>query len=151
MKNPSSKKKRAASQNDLLKRLNSFEEITQKIFIKKPLEKLLNEIILTGKTLLNAEAGSLFLYDNKTLFLVAGVTGKSIPAALIVSTVYSFLRAYLTLNMQNFELVQFVELLNRFLIQSTGSDKFVTAWFGLYDHSSKTMKSINAGQYRIAI
>ncbi|MCL4549380.1 MAG: SpoIIE family protein phosphatase [Bacteroidetes bacterium] len=321
MKNPSSKKKPAASKNNLLKRLNFFEEITQKIFEKKPLEKLLDEIISTSKMLLNAEASSLLLYDkngksltfhtvagekkrmlqsrtiqlgqglggwvakhkkplvisdcyrderfnkefdlktgfktrnmicvpmvrkkeligviqtmnkrgrksftnedlklfealaaqcavaienarlfeleikseqlryeletarniqtklipqtlpvfsdlqinarliparevggdyfniikideHRTLFLVADVTGKSIPAALIVSTVYSFLQTYLILNRPNFELMQFVESLNKFLIQSTGSDKFVTAWFGLYDHSSREMKSINAG------
>lgn len=82
---------------------------------------------------------------DKTLFLVADVTGKSVPAALIVSTVYSFLKTYLILTGLNFELTQFVESLNKFLIQSTGSDKFVTAWFGLYDHSSREMKSINAG------
>lgn len=321
MKNPSSEKKHAASKNNLLKQLKFFEEITQKIFEKKPLEKLLDEIITTSKTLLDAEASSLLLYnrnekslifhtvtgekkkllksrtlklgegisgwvakhkkslviadcyrdprfnrefdlktgfktrnmicvpmvrkkeligviqtmnkrgrksfssndlklfealaaqcalaienarlfeleikseqlryeletarniqmklipqtlpkftdleidvrlipareiggdyfniirisENKTLFLVADVSGKSVPAALIVSTVYSFLQTYLILDTLNFELTQFVESLNKFLIQSTGSDKFVTAWFGLYDHSSKELKSINAG------
>lgn len=83
--------------------------------------------------------------ESQTLFLVADVSGKSIPAALIVSTVYSFLQTYLILNKENFELNQFVESLNKFLITSTGSDKFVTAWFGLFDLSSKILKSINAG------
>ncbi len=82
---------------------------------------------------------------DETLFMIADVTGKSVPAALIVSTVYSFLQTYLILSGNNFNLSQFVVSLNKFLIASTGTDKFVTAWFGLYDHSKEIMHSINAG------
>ena len=82
---------------------------------------------------------------NETLFMIADVTGKSVPAALIVSTVYSFLQTYLILTANNFNLTQFVASFNKFLIASTGMDKFVTAWFGLFDHSTKIIKSINAG------
>jgi len=82
---------------------------------------------------------------DETLFMIADVTGKSVPAALIVSTVYSFLQTYLILSGNNFNLSQFVVSLNKFLIASTGTDKFVTAWFSLYDHSKEIMHSINAG------
>ncbi|MFA5803064.1 MAG: GAF domain-containing SpoIIE family protein phosphatase [Melioribacteraceae bacterium] len=85
------------------------------------------------------------LNKNETLFMIADVTGKSVPAALIVSTVYSFLQTYLILSGNNFNLSQFVVSINKFLIASTGTDKFVTAWFGLYDHSKEIMHSINAG------
>jgi len=83
--------------------------------------------------------------QNETLFMIADVSGKSISAALIVSTVYSFLQTYLILGGNNFNLEQFVISLNKFLIASTGMDKFVTAWFGLYNHSSGIIHSINAG------
>lgn len=85
------------------------------------------------------------LNKDETLFMIADVAGKSVPAALIVSTVYSFLQTYLILCGSNFNLEQFVVSLNKFLIASTGEDKFVTAWFGLYYHSPRIMHSINAG------
>ena len=85
------------------------------------------------------------LNKDETLFMIADVTGKSVPAALIVSTVYSFLQTYLILIGNNFNLAQFVVSLNKFLIASTRMDKFVTAWFGLYNHSTGIMHSINAG------
>ncbi len=83
--------------------------------------------------------------DNESLFFVADVSGKSISAALIVSTLYSFLQTYLIINKENFNLKNFVESLNRFVISSTTQDKFVTAWFGLYNHSQKELQSISAG------
>ncbi len=83
--------------------------------------------------------------DSKTLVFIVDVAGKSISAALIVSTIYSFLQTYLLLNKDLFDLKNFVNSLNQFLMTATTSDKFATAWFGLYDHSSKNLESINAG------
>ena len=80
-----------------------------------------------------------------TLIFIADVTGKSISAALIVSTIYSFIQTYLIINSNNFNLINFVDSLNRFLINATTADKFATAWFGLYDHENKTIESISAG------
>lgn len=83
--------------------------------------------------------------DTQTLFLVADVSGKSVPAALIVSTIYSFIQTYFIINKDVFDLKLFVESLNRFLISATTSDKFSTAWFGVIDHKQKTLMSVNAG------
>jgi phosphoserine phosphatase RsbU/P len=85
------------------------------------------------------------LGGNRYLFLMADVSGKSVSAALIVASVYSFLQTYLIVQGGRFELKDFVESLNKFLCQSTTSDKFVTAWFGLYDAVSRTLVSISAG------
>ena len=84
--------------------------------------------------------------DNETtLFFVADVSGKSIPAALIVSTLYSFLQFYFIVRKENYNANEFVQSFNRFLISSTTSDKFATAWFGFYSQSNKNLISINAG------
>ena len=55
----------------LLKRLKFFQTITRDISERKPLQELLNEIILASKKLLETEAASLLLYnkDLKTCFL----------------------------------------------------------------------------------
>ena len=83
--------------------------------------------------------------ENQSLFFVADVTGKGIPAALIVSTIYTCLHTYLSWNRARFDLPDFVAALNKLLIESTTFDKFATCWFGLYNHDTKTLLSINAG------
>ena len=83
--------------------------------------------------------------DDSTLFFICDVSGKSISAALIVSTIYSAVVTYFELNKKSFRLLEFVHCLNRVLIESTTSEKFATAWFGLYNHKSRVMQSVNAG------
>jgi sigma-B regulation protein RsbU (phosphoserine phosphatase) len=80
-----------------------------------------------------------------TLFFVGDVSGKSIPAALIVSALFSFLKIYFIIAQENFSETDFVVAFNRFLVASTTPDRFVTAWFGFYNEKEKTLTSINAG------
>ncbi|MBV6477568.1 MAG: hypothetical protein HGGPFJEG_00307 [Ignavibacteria bacterium] len=89
------------------------------------------------------------LNDNQTLVIVTDVSGKSISASLIVSTICSAIITYFKLKNDNFELNEFVDCLNKVLIDSTTSDKFATAWFGLISHNDKKLKSINAGHNAI--
>lgn len=83
--------------------------------------------------------------EDNTLFFVADVSGKSVPAALIVSTIYSFLQIYFLVQKDHFDSIDMVQTFNRFLISSTTSDKFATAWFGILNTQTKTLHSINAG------
>lgn len=83
--------------------------------------------------------------DNKSLFLVIDVSGKSISAALIVSAIHTFIQTYLIINRSNFILKDFVNSLNVFLLGYTTSDKFATGWFGLYNHKTKCIESVCAG------
>ncbi len=84
------------------------------------------------------------LNRRESLFLVADVSGKGIPAALIVSTICSCMQTFLKIT-ERFDLKQFVGSLNKVLIDSTTQDKFVTCWIGLYDHENRTLSSVNAG------
>ena len=83
--------------------------------------------------------------ENQSLFFIADVTGKGIPAALIVSTIYSCLTSYLKLNRDQFDLMTLVIGMNKVLLESTTSTKFATSWFGLYSHDTKKLISVNAG------
>lgn len=83
--------------------------------------------------------------ENKSFFLVADVSGKGIPAALIVSTIDSCLNSYFELMTEKFDLMSLVHALNVVLIESTTTDKFATCWFGLYLHDSRKLISVNAG------
>lgn len=87
----------------------------------------------------------------KTLFFVSDVSGKSISASLIVSTIYSYIVTYFNLNKDKFDLNNFVQTLNKVLIESTTSEKFATCWFGLFNHETNSMQSINAGHNSIYV
>lgn len=89
--------------------------------------------------------------DEQTLVIVADVSGKSISASLIVSTICSSVMTYFKLKNDDFDLKEFVNCLNKVLIDSTTSDKFATAWFGLISHKDKTLMSINAGHNAIFV
>ncbi len=82
---------------------------------------------------------------NKSIFLITDVSGKGIPAALIVSTIDACLNSYLELITEKFDLMSLVHAMNTVLIEATTSDKFATCWFGLYFHDTKRLISVNAG------
>lgn len=81
--------------------------------------------------------------NDQTLLMTADVTGKGIPAAMIVSTVYSSLHSFLP--RESVDLKYVVNGMNKILLDSTTNDKFVTCWLGLYDHRTRRLMSINAG------
>jgi len=83
--------------------------------------------------------------DENTLFFLGDVSGKSISAALIVSTLYSFLQLYFIIRHDKLDEIEMVQSFNRFLISSTTSDKFATAWFGIYNSNTRSLISLNAG------
>lgn len=90
--------------------------------------------------------------DNETLFFICDVSGKSVSAALIVSTICSSILTYLkmiALNKEKFSLLELIKSLNRVLIELTTDEKFVTGWFGLYSHDTHRLSSINAGHNTI--
>ncbi len=83
--------------------------------------------------------------DNKTLFFIADVSGKGIPASLIVSTLDAVLHTFLKLQNGEFDPVKLTKVLNRVLIEIITGEKFATAWLGIFDHTSKILTSINMG------
>jgi len=83
--------------------------------------------------------------DDRSLFIIADVAGKGVPAALIVSTLWAYLSSYFKLNSGSFDLMAMVTGLNKVIIEATTCDRFVTAWFGLFHHATKKLISLNAG------
>lgn len=86
--------------------------------------------------------------DHQTLFFICDVSGKSISAALVVSTICSCILTYFKMirdDCNEFDLIELVKSLNKVLIESTTDEKFATAWFGLYDHNLRKITSVNAG------
>ncbi len=85
-----------------------------------------------------------FIPINKNQFLicVADVSGKGIPAALMMSNFQAVLR---TLLRQTPNLTDIIEALNYQVLENTKGEKFITFFAGIYDLTVKTMVYVNSG------
>jgi sigma-B regulation protein RsbU (phosphoserine phosphatase) len=79
---------------------------------------------------------------NQFLICVADVSGKGIPAALMMSNFQASLR---TLLRQTPNLREIVEALNYQVMENTKGEKFITFFGAIYDLSLRTMLYVNAG------
>lgn len=79
---------------------------------------------------------------NQFLICVADVSGKGIPAALMMSNFQASLR---TLLRQTPNLTEIVEALNYQVLENTKGEKFITFFGAVYDLSLHTMVYVNAG------
>lgn len=82
------------------------------------------------------------LNKNQFLFCIADVSGKGIPAALLMSNFQASLR---TLVRQTPNLREIVEELNYQILENAKGEKFITFFAGIYDHSLRTLAYINSG------
>ncbi len=79
---------------------------------------------------------------NQFLICVADVSGKGIPAAILMSNFQASLR---TLIRQTPNLTEIVHALNYQIKESAKGEKFITCFAAIYDHSLKTLIYVNAG------
>jgi sigma-B regulation protein RsbU (phosphoserine phosphatase) len=82
------------------------------------------------------------LDENRFIFVVADVSGKGIPGALVVSNMQATLRAFLE---YSDDLLPVVSKLNEAIIRQTTTDRYITFFIGLYDHKESKLTYINAG------
>jgi len=76
------------------------------------------------------------------LFCVADVSGKGVPASLLMSNFQAGLR---TLLRQQAELGTVVAELNNLIYRNAVSEKFITAFFGIYNRATQELEYVNAG------
>ncbi len=86
--------------------------------------------------------GSLRLGDSRTGIVVADVTGKGMPAALLVSTLHSALHLLLDHVEPGAGLVS---RLSQHIWESSQSNKFITMILVIVDHSGDELGFVNAG------
>jgi sigma-B regulation protein RsbU (phosphoserine phosphatase) len=79
---------------------------------------------------------------DRLLLCVADVSGKGVPASLLMSNFQAGLR---TLLRQGAELATIVPELNYLLFRNSGGEKFITAFLGIYDRRTRLMQYVNAG------
>lgn len=80
---------------------------------------------------------------NKHLIIVADVSGKGLPASIVVSTIHSCVETQL--NTMEFSLSSFIHTLNEVLYKVTDDMMYATLWAGLYDSKNNTLESATCG------
>jgi sigma-B regulation protein RsbU (phosphoserine phosphatase) len=82
------------------------------------------------------------LSDGRYALIMADVSGKGIPAALLVSTLHASMHAYMD---NSFVLADLVQKLNLVVYNASTIDKYITAFFALLDPSTGEMETVCAG------
>lgn len=102
---------------------------------------------VVGKTIPSKKVGGDYfdiieLSQNEYLFIIADISGKGIPAALLMSNLQASIRTLISLNLQ---LPELVERVNALLFKNTTFDKFATMFIAKLNLSASSLQYINAG------
>ncbi len=84
---------------------------------------------------------------SETLYaiVIADVSGKGTPAALLMANLQSIVRAYLKTDIDKFDLINATEKINSLIYENTDVDKFITFFWGILDIERNKFKYVNAG------
>lgn len=82
------------------------------------------------------------LNEKQLLIAIADVSGKGMPAALLMANVQASLRSLAPLNLS---LIELLHRINLVVYQNTTADKFVTFFCGIFDCEKRCFNYINAG------
>ena len=80
--------------------------------------------------------------DGKWVFVMADVSGKSVPGAMLMSNFQATIRTYFQFSD---DLIWIMGQINDLLIQHTASDRYITVFVAMYDPKNSTITSVNAG------
>jgi sigma-B regulation protein RsbU (phosphoserine phosphatase) len=82
------------------------------------------------------------LDENRILMAIGDVTGKGMPASLLMSNLQASLRTLVPLEIPLSEATGHI---NRVICDNTGFDKFITYFHGVFDSRDLTFHYVNAG------
>jgi len=82
------------------------------------------------------------LDDNDCCVAIADVSGKGVPASLLMANMQAFLQVICR---QNVPLDEATGLINDLISKNTADGKFITFFWGILNDSKKTFKYVNAG------
>ncbi len=83
------------------------------------------------------------LPGGRVAFTLADVSGKGVPAALLVSTLHACLHVLFDVGRDDLPFV--VARVNEHLIRFASSRKFATLFLGIFEPSTRVMRYVNAG------
>lgn len=81
--------------------------------------------------------------DNEKFFIaIADVSGKGVPASLLMANIQAFLQV---ISKQKMNIQDATELMNNLITENTSDGRFITFFWGLIDIKRKTFTYVNAG------
>ncbi len=81
--------------------------------------------------------------DNRSFCVsVADVSGKGVPAALLMANLQAFLK---TTTKHGMKLSEATALINDLITENTSDGKFITFFWGVFDNENLTLEYVNAG------
>ena len=145
-----------AMQNRKLARQRLAEEaIRNEIKIAREVQTMLfpkelpnnNDVVVHASYIPHSSIGGDY-YDcvdidkDRFLFCVADVSGKGVPASLLMSNFQAGLR---TIVRQTDDLVKVVTELNHLIYNNAIAEKFITSFLGIYNRKTRELQYVNAG------
>lgn len=102
---------------------------------------------LAAKTISSREVGGDYFDiaktpDGNTILAIGDVTGKGVPAALLMANLQSMLHVLLPVDIT---LSEATERMNNLIFKNTPADKFITFFWGKYLSTHKILRYVNAG------
>lgn len=82
------------------------------------------------------------LDKDTTCIAIADVSGKGVPASLLMANMQAFLQVICR---QNIPIDEATGLINDLISQNTSDGKFITFFWGIFNDINKTVKYVNAG------
>jgi sigma-B regulation protein RsbU (phosphoserine phosphatase) len=84
------------------------------------------------------------LDEDRVGAIIADVSGKGVPAAMLMANLQAAVRVMLP---DVIDLVEIVRRLNRLVYENTNGSKFITALLTVVDMSDRVVRYVNAGHY----
>ncbi len=85
------------------------------------------------------------LNNEEYVFCIADVSGKGVPAALLMSNFQAHLRANVKYNHRNLSMEDLINELNANVNEAAQGEKFITFFFAYYNSTTRVLKYVNAG------
>ena len=82
------------------------------------------------------------LDEDSYCLAIADVSGKGIPASLLMANIQAFLRV---ICIQQMDLEESTELINDLISENTSDGRFITFCWGVLNQQNKTLRYVNAG------
>ncbi len=82
------------------------------------------------------------LDEDHVCLAIADVSGKGVPASLLMANIQASLHAIID---KNLDLSWITAKINNIIHRNTGHDKFITFFYGILDIRERTFTSVNAG------
>ncbi|HEY5533507.1 MAG TPA: PP2C family protein-serine/threonine phosphatase [Ignavibacteria bacterium] len=84
--------------------------------------------------------------DNRIIIIIADVSGKGLPASLLMSNIQSAIHSFFKFNSdKEFNISEVTGKLNSLIYENTSSEKFITFFWGVIDKRNHSFIFSNAG------